>query len=59
MEESDAFEGESDALELVVNCCNINSSEQNDLLNRCYELRCYSIFVQKTREYPMCHNSCQ
>ena len=54
---SDAFEGGSDALELVVNCCNINYSEHNKLLDRCYELRCYSIFVQKTREYDAeCHD---
>jgi len=54
---SDAFEGGSDALELVVNCCNINYSEHNKLLDRCYELRCYSIFVQKTREYyAECHD---
>ncbi|WP_432648372.1 hypothetical protein [Mitsuokella sp.] len=48
---SDAFEHETNALELVVACYNINYSEHSTLLNQCYELRCYSIFVQKVREY--------
>ena len=29
----------------------VNYSEHRALLNQCYELCCYSIFVQKTREY--------
>ncbi|WP_432646450.1 transposase [Mitsuokella sp.] len=48
---SDAFAHETDTLELVVDCYNINYSEHSELLNQCYELRCYSIFVQKTRDY--------
>ena len=48
---SDAFAHEANTLELTVDCYNINYSEHSTLLNQCYELRCYSIFVQKTREY--------
>lgn len=48
---SDAFEHETTTLELIVACYNINYSEHSELLNQCYELRCYSIFVQKVREY--------
>ena len=48
---SDAFTHEAVSLELVVDCYNINYSEHSVLLNQCYELRCYSIFVQKTRDY--------
>ncbi len=47
---SSAFSHAADSLELTVNCYNINYSTQNKLLDSCYELRCYSIFVQKVRD---------
>lgn len=47
---SDAFLTKSNALELTVDSYNINYSKGNELLEACYELRCYSIFVAKVRE---------
>jgi len=47
---SEAFAHPTNALELVVDCYNINYSLNNKLLDSCYELRCYSIFVQKVRD---------
>ena len=47
---SDAFMDASQSLELVVDTYNINYEADNPLLNRCYELRCYSIFVAKVRQ---------
>ena len=47
---SDAFAHAANTLELTVDCYNINYSTKNKLLDSCYELRCYSIFVQKVRE---------
>lgn len=50
---SDAFparpSGES-RLELDVPCYNINYAPGRKILEECYELRCYSIFVGKVRE---------
>ena len=49
----DAFEetpaGDS-LLRLDVPCYNVNAAPGNELLDRCYELRSYSIFVAKVRE---------
>lgn len=45
----DAFSHPTDTLDLVVDCYNINYSPDSKLLASCYELRCYSIFVQKVR----------
>jgi len=46
----DAFSHPTDTLDLVVDCYNINYSPDSKLLASCYELRCYSIFVQKVRD---------
>ena len=51
MKLSDAFEAESTSLELTADIYNINFSEGKKLLDSCYELKCYSIFVAKVREY--------
>ena len=48
---SEAFEGESHSLELVADSYNINLAKGKKLLNSCYELRCYSVFVAKVQEY--------
>ena len=48
---SEAFEGESHSLELLVDSYNINFAKGRKLLDSCYELRCYSIFVAKVQEY--------
>ena len=48
---SEAFEGESHSLELVVDSYNINLAKGKKLLDSCYELRCYSVFVTKVQEY--------
>ena len=49
----DAFEetpaGDS-LLRLDVPCYNVNAAPGNELLDRCYELRSYSVFVAKVRE---------
>lgn len=47
---SKAFKKKTNYLELLVNCYNINYGTSSELLNHCYELRCYSIFVQKVRD---------
>lgn len=47
---SDAFAHNANSLELIVECYNINYSIKNKILDSCYELRCYSIFVQKVRD---------
>ncbi len=47
---SDAFPIQTGALELVAKCYNINLAENNELLDACYELKAYSVFVQKVRE---------
>ena len=51
MKLSDAFAAESTSLELIADTYNINFSEGKKLLDSCYELKCYSIFVAKVREY--------
>lgn len=38
-------------LKLHVPCYNVNDAPGNELLQKCYELRSYSAFVAKTREY--------
>ena len=48
---SEAFEGESHSLELVADSYNINLAKGKKLLDSCYELRCYSVFVAKVQEY--------
>ncbi len=48
---SEAFEGESNSLELVADSYNINLAKGKKLLDSCYELRCYSVFVTKVQEY--------
>ena len=48
---SEAFEGESHSLELVADSYNINLANGKKLLDSCYELRCYSVFVTKVQEY--------
>ena len=48
---SEALEGESHSLELLVDSYNINFAKGRKLLDSCYELRCYSIFVAKVQEY--------
>ena len=48
---SEAFEGESHSLELVADSYNINLAKGKKLLDSCYELRCYSVFVTKVQEY--------
>lgn len=47
---SKAFKKKTNSLELLVNCYNINYGTSSELLDCCYELRCYSIFVQKVRD---------
>lgn len=47
---SKAFKKKTTSLELLVNCYNINYGTSSELLDHCYELRCYSIFVQKVRD---------
>ena len=44
---SEAFEGESHSLELLADSYNINLAKGKKLLDSCYELRCYSVFVAK------------
>ena len=51
MKLSDAFAAESTSLELTADTYNINFNEGKKLLDSCYELKCYSIFVAKVREY--------
>ena len=51
MKVSNAFAAESTSLELIADTYNINFSEGKKLLDSCYELKCYSIFVAKVREY--------
>ena len=48
---SEAFEGESHSLELVADSYNINLAKGKKLLDSCYELWCYSVFVAKVQEY--------
>ena len=48
---SEAFEGESNSLELLADSYTINLAKGQKLLDSCYELRCYSVFVAKVQEY--------
>lgn len=48
---SEAFEGKSHSLELVADSYNINLDKGKKLLDSCYELRRYSVFVAKVQEY--------
>ena len=48
---SEAFEGESNSLELLADSYNINLVKGKKLLDSCYELRCYSVFVAKVQDY--------
>ena len=48
---SEAFEGKSHSLELVADSYNINFAKGKKILDSCYELRCYSVFVAKVQEY--------
>lgn len=48
---SEAFEGESNSLELLADSYNINLAKGKKLLDSCYELRCYSVFVAKVQDY--------
>ena len=47
---SDAFDGDSDSLELVVNAFNINYGLPQPLLNHCHYLSDYSTLVGKVKE---------
>ena len=51
MKLSDAFVQKSHSLELLADSYNINFAKGKKLLDSCYELRCYSIFVAKVQEY--------
>ena len=46
---SDAFEENEHTLELVVTAYNINYAENKELLEKCYDLKCYSIFIDRIR----------
>ena len=47
---SDAFEENVNTLELVVTVFNINYTKNNELLHKCHDLKCYSIFVDQVRK---------
>ena len=47
---SDAFGGDGSRLELVVTVYNINYAENREILEKCRDLKCYSIFVARVRE---------
>ena len=57
MKLSDSFEKDSNSLELIAEAYNINLDKGKYLLESCYELRCYSIFVAKVREYMAENNN--
>ena len=46
---SDAFEENGNTLELVVTVFNINYAKNSELLQKCHDLKCYSIFVSQVR----------
>ena len=48
---SESFEGKSHSLELLADSYNINFAKGKKILDSCYELRCYSVFVAKVQEY--------
>ncbi len=47
---SDAFGGDNSKLELVVTVYNINYAENREILEKCNDLKCYSIFVARVRK---------
>lgn len=47
---SDAFGGNGSKLELVVTVYNINYAENRNILEKCRDLKAYSIFVARVRE---------
>ncbi|MBR1885444.1 MAG: Rpn family recombination-promoting nuclease/putative transposase [Schwartzia sp.] len=47
---SEAFGGDGSKLELVVTVYNINYAENREILEKCRDLKCYSIFVARVRE---------
>ena len=47
---SDAFDGAKGAMELEVEVININDAPHRDILERCNELKSYSVFIAKVRE---------
>ena len=47
---SDAFGGDNSNLELIVTVYNINYAENREILEKCHDLKCYSIFVARVRE---------
>jgi len=47
---SDAFEENDNTLELVVTVFNINYTKNSELLQKCHDLKCYSIFVDQVRK---------
>lgn len=57
MKLSDSFEKDSNSLELMAEAYNINLDKGKYLLESCYELRCYSVFVAKVREYMAENNN--
>lgn len=57
MKLSDSFEKDSNSLELMAEAYNINLDKGKCLLESCYELRCYGVFVAKVREYMAENNN--
>ena len=49
MQLSDAFEENEHTLELKVTVFNINYAKNSELLQKCHDLKCYSIFVSQVR----------
>lgn len=49
MQLSDAFEENEHTLELKVTVFNINYAKDSELLQKCHDLKCYSIFVSQVR----------
>ncbi len=49
MKLSDAFKNKASTLELRVKVYNINYNKNSTLLQKCHDLKCYSIFVSKVR----------
>ena len=47
---SDAFPENEGTLELTVSAFNINYAEHRELLEKCRDLKCYSIFVARVRD---------
>ena len=47
---SDAFGADNSNLELIVTVYNINYAENREILEKCHDLKCYSIFVARVRE---------